>query len=472
MQPYIELRWLHLVLLAWGALLLWRLPVRRGGLWLLGLAGAVRWLTWEPRMHMHGDKGYNTFMTAWGASVDRVYGDAWPNFGSLGTMVHGPSAYSLHVYTAVLSALTVPWLFSAVLRATGDVRAARAAGVLLAVLPIPVTMSGTESPLVFAAMLQAVAVAALLSDRRVDHALGGLSLILLASTRPMQMIMAGAIWLAWAWKRPKSALLWVTAAALGWRALEFIEVVQEYGKPTGDMLDQLPGILSSLHLQVGPGARWGVTDPQFLPAGVLFLGLLGLVFRTRAAAPFLALWFLGAFLYLGQGIRADQIRFHLPQTTWWAALAGLGFAALPAWSGLRGAVAGLVTLSFLTALQPRQRNTPWMVEHRFLLDVVSLPDPGAEVHYFRTVDSGVKIHRWLRVASPATWEPIDAERAAPDPSAWYFIGTHDASTPPPSPGNRPLVAEHRFYGDWLGMPGASPGMQHLRLYGPEREPTP
>lgn len=471
-EPIFQPRPLQWVLGAWLLLLLLCWPRERRAWWVFGAAAVVRLLTWSPRNHMHGDKIWSLLNGTVGLqSTNLQYGEAWPSLAMMAGWLSGWHMDTVHGLAAVLSAVTPVWLYVAVHRATGDARAALGAGLLLAVLPLPVVMAPTETPMVLVGLLQVMAVAGALGEHRRDAWLAALSVGLLAHCRPEQVAIAGMLWLLLLWQRR----WWPAVAAAGlfvWRGAEFVELQRRYGDiPGGSKTELLGQFFSDLSLHVGPGARWGFTDPTLLPVGVLLLALIGAAgpWKQRAgwALPLLAV--AGGAIYWTQNLRPDQVRFHLPGQAWWAALGAVGFARLYSVDRRLGAVAVLLAaLSFNTALTPRNPAWPWTVEYDFLRAQARLVPEGATVRYARGFDQLPHFHQWAGRHLSGDWMPIELVDGTPEPDAWVALLLVPTGTPDPDLSGRPLAAEVRFDAVWDNMAyrPTNDGPTRIAIYGP------
>ena len=422
----------QILLLLWLGAMLAALPRARGAWAATALAFALRWLTFEPRVHMHGDKPYDHLVAGWGLlGTDPIYGEAWRSLLGIAHYTFGTGYDLAHVVAAIASGLTPLWVHTAVARAwPSDPRAADAAALLAAVLPLPLALAPTETVFPLLALAQTVAVAAALGTRRRDDLLAALSIGVLIQCRPLQLPMALVIGAILLFRRRWLALA-AAGALFAWRvdALD-LAIVQHGGVSNvsrGAKLDSLARTLLQPSYHVGPGAHWIVTDPRLTPVGVAVAAALGagvgLRQRMPQVAALLAMGTLGALVHWSQDSHADMLRFHLAEQSWWAALAGIGVASLmtrPRWLAAWAAVA---VLSFLPATGARHPEWAWVAQHRLLRDWVQLPPDGVTVRVHPQQAGGSKAFLgWTWRRSEATWRAQDGPL---EPGEWVFAGLAD-----------------------------------------------
>lgn len=245
---------------------------------------------------------------------------------------------------AVLGALSPAVLFLLVLLLARDPRPALAAAVILAILPAHVRLSASESRFVLAGLL----------------ALGGATLLVLAqrTRRTMPALAAALAWAVAVQVRPEVALLvlaipllvhaaegrwpplWPTLAGLLIFAVlcgEWLWLLAHHRTTSGAASDVSLARMLDLGAAVGlgtgqsPGAVWfdGRFTPGWLPlcAGVGLI-VLGLRRRWTQCLALLALAWLGMATGLAFQHGANNLRLQLLAQPFWAALAGIGLAAV------------------------------------------------------------------------------------------------------------------------------------------------
>lgn len=449
-----HLRPLHPVVVVWLLLLLWRTPRARAPLAVLGVAALARILVFEPRVFMHFDRSYATYALARGnLDPHPVYGDGFASaLGLWWPLLGGPGDHA-HAVDAVFAALTAPWVWLGALRATGDARAAWAAGLGIALLPMPVWMASTETPYVWIGLLHAVLLATARGPRA-DRWLAAVSAGLLAHARPTQIVVAGVAWVALAWgtlrlrsgrSAPEPAEVggvepavdearagsWVDlgplvlgAGLICWRVVELVAALRS-GAAGGDAMSART---LSLWLHpgtwAGPGAHVQALDPWVTPAGVALLAVWGGVRAVRerrgGLALAAALFVVQTALYGHQPLRNDLDRFMLPTAAPLVIFAAYGAVAVVGrWRWLMWAG---VAASWLVAARPLEPWPVWVEQHRFLIAHLHAVPEGRVVRFSDRGDEEGYFFHWINRRADAFWKPAEGP---PQPGELRFVGWAD-----------------------------------------------
>ena len=416
-------RALHVVVLGWFALLVAAAP-RSLRAWGLGLGAlAVRAALSPQRVLLGGDAAFERLLTAQGLEGSNLYyGDGWPALmGLLWKLTGGMADHALAANLA-LSALAVPLLYGCVKALTGDRWAAGAAALMLAILPLPVALSGSELHFVLAGTLQVSALYGAARGDRLGGLLSAVSLGLLVHLRPMQaafvLLPLGLL----AWRRRWEGLA-LGLALVGWRAVALL----------GHLQGETPSVLqqSNLHfIDLLPGAASALVplNPAVTPVALMLLAVAAL----RPGAHARSGWLLGGAALLGTlpylplttDSVLDPMRFQLPAQAWLCGMAAVTLA------GLRGAeqritiiVGATLMLSWWTARAPIGPDWAWTEEHRFLSREAPRVPAGTVVRYDGSQDPELVFHAWINERSPAAWLPL-----SPVPlqaGEWRYVGTAD-----------------------------------------------
>lgn len=413
---------LHLVVIAFSALLAAALPRDRTAIGLGVLALVVRAVASPRWVLLGGDAAYERLVSAGGGlHHDARYGDGWAAIAGLVGRASGASPHAMNI---VASALTVPAL---VMLVRGlNPRAATAAGALLALLPLPIALAGMEDAFVLVGLLQIAALGALSRPWLAAIATG-----LLAHLRPEQAIFCllplGLLAARRAWTPLATGSL--LCLARWWELLGGGEVPRSAGILGLERWFD-PAFLARLAVpeRGAPVVAW---DPFVTPLALAILAIAGVILAPRRvwAIPAAAL-LLSLALYVPKDLpRADPYRFQLPTMALWAALAGIGLTRIRRpWVG----VAALV-LTAIVARDPLGGGWAWQHEHRFLVDRRGEVPEGTVVLYRADGDPHHAFGRWLNAGSPGDWQPLGT--IGPVAGAWLYRGTADriAAIWPPIP---------------------------------------
>ncbi len=416
---------LHLVVLAWWCTLLTALP-RQRLVWAAAGAAVIARALAPTSLLMGGAYPYSRMMHATGLwTPNPMYGGTLDAFMGPLWWLSGGAPGILFAANAVLSVLTVLMLGSSLERA-GEHEAAVGASWSLALLPLAILLSRTESMFVLVAALQACMVAGLLGERRGSQAFGVFSALLLAWLRPYQLPLVAAVACVLLWRRR-----WLLGGLVGGVLLArgaevvWLLLTADVTTATGSgilyrMLD--PSVV------LGSDGTLILSDPWRVPAALGLFALVGLLrVRTLSTRMLLGGLVLAAVPYLHFHRITDLTRFGLPSLTWLAALAGVGLASLP-----RRALPGAAVIWGLTVwwardpLPPR----PWAEEHDAMLEAMEQLGPDDVVWYDAYHDASAFFSLWSNLAGPTRFYALDrtritralAERAPPgDPQPGHLL---------------------------------------------------
>jgi hypothetical protein len=381
----------------------------------VALAALVVRLALAPRGVTNGAlAGYEKLVLARGTVSDPPYGDGW------GALMGGVPGWPDGVFWANLGfASASAGLLAAFVARVGGPAAGLAAGLFLALLPVHVGVSMSETMHVSVLAFELVAVLAAHAWGRSGVVRDGLIAALatgVAVHLRMDALAFAPVPLLWAalgaWGSPpeagRRAAGWrrlvsvgaptaVLAGLVGWRVAtlggggdilrmpEAGVLLPRFGEPGAAHSFQL-----FLHAGLTPGVLWG-----FAAVGAAHLWRQG----RRAELLALAAWIGLTTLPVSAKVMplVDAVRLQLTGQAPWLALAGLGVAALPRWLG------PLALLAFLPYFPLR----PWVQteEWAFLRSVVPTLPEGTTVRYDprpQRVGSFVAV---VERMGPATWSP-------------------------------------------------------------------
>jgi hypothetical protein len=318
---------------------------RREGIAIVGaaiLAFVLRMTLVEPIVFHENGHGYRYIGMAIDPASDlHVYGSGWQAFFNLIYSFAPPLVSEALVANAILGALTCLFAGLHGSRTFGrGIGAATAA--VLAVLPIHVRMSSTESTFVLAMFLAVLALWAMREMREhpsVDLALiAGIAAAACGQMRPL-LVALPAFLLVYLFvcapqarrfaRTPAAWITVATTAALLAGHVRWLYRLHLAGGPShyGSLVTIAPDrVLSSL-------AETALFfDPGATPFHVLLLALIGTLIglrRTpRATAPLALLWIALVWIYAARSeYRSEAVRFATPATVVLALLAGPGLAA-------------------------------------------------------------------------------------------------------------------------------------------------
>lgn len=430
---------LHLVVVTFLGLLAWRFPRDRTALG-LGLVALLLRLLLSPRwVLLGGDAAYERLGAARGMDgYDARYGDAWAAIAGLPAHLLGDPPELVHGLNLIASALTVPLLVGLVRGLGGSRLAATVAGLLLATLPLAVSLAAMEDAFVLVGLLQVAALLGGIARGAAGTWLCAAATVLLANLRPEQapfcllpllLLMRGRAW----------GPLAVAGLACLWRWAEIAVGMSGHVAETTQVIGYAryvqPEFLRDLLLP-RRHATIVAFDPFATPLGITGLALVGLVAGWRArvggassgpSRPSLGILVAAIVIPLAVYLPkdkpyADPLRFQLSTVTFWCALAGLG--AERVWrrgrvaTGLAGVAIGVTVW---VARAPLDGGWAWQHEYRFLLGH-PVPDD-TRVAYRADQDPHQAFDRWLDEVSAGDWRPLDA--TPPSPGTWLYRGTAD-----------------------------------------------
>ncbi|MCB9664346.1 MAG: hypothetical protein H6732_09545 [Alphaproteobacteria bacterium] len=405
------LRPLHLLVLAWAATLAWALRAQP-------LAWAMGALALAVRMGLHGPllllgRGHGVAKRVDGTGLDpnpSVYGDALAAMDGPWWWLSG-GAPTAQAWTHLgYSALTVAAL-TAWLRQEGRLTAATA-GLLAALMPLPVALAGTETEFVAVTLLQVTAVLGITRAGWAGAILGVASVGLLAHLRPVQALVAAALVLLAAMRgRGLLALAGGALVAARWAG------PQGTGPDAALPWDQLHGTWSEL---LGVGGALLPLDPTRTPVVLTLLAFLALPLAPRRAVTWIAsaAVVVGTAPYAWMRLPTDVLRTQLPAQTWLCALAALALVRVR----LAGPVLGIPLLlaSAWPARQPAWPRTAWQVEETHLQRVLPTLGPADVVRFDPTWDQLGELETWLNATGHGVWVPDD--RRAPVAGELRWLG--------------------------------------------------
>jgi hypothetical protein len=424
-------RWMHPFAALWAALLVVALP-RQGAPWLLAFFGfGVRVAFTPERILMSGDQPYMSYLTATGLDLGAaspsptwtaLLGPLWLMSGRPLDLPHGANlAFSL---------LSIVALWELVHRWYGP-RAAHASALLLAVLPLHVAVSRSESFFTLAALLQVSA--ALGAERRgyVGPLLALCSVVLLAHLHPSQVVVAAALtaWLGWrTGSVAATAGAAIGAALAGGRLIGWLRT-----DPTALAAMDLPRLEVWEHpaALTGPGGTLSLSNPLVTPLAVTALALLAAISMPRGQRRFLGLAAACAALatlpYLHLPLPTDIARFQVPAQVWIAAMAGAGWSLLDR-RAVRLWIAALLISWGASRAPLGGRRWTWTAEHEALTRALPFVPPLDEVRY-RPAAAGSRWQQaWLQLHQRGVWRAIVDEPLLPGQLRW--LGRADAGLPP------------------------------------------
>lgn len=415
---------------------------RRWAPWgIAGLALAVRLALASPGALMGRAYPYQHFMGYVGKiKAIPLYGQGW--FATMDWLrpVFGDDPGGLNRANLACSVLTVLWLWDVVRRLTRDTRSANLAALLLACLPLAVSLSRLEVHFVLCALLEITAVVGVVRGDRLGAVLTVASAVVLAHARPFEILFATAAALVLAWRWRVAGL--IAIAGIGVR-------VAEIGVPNGH--DGFPNAApdawapSTLARQIfGPDSSVALFNAHVHPVWLFPAALLGgaLAWRRgerRAVAVLLAGALLTTVPYAHMFFPTDVLRFQLPAATWWCALAGL----VAPWLAQRGLLTRAVALGswgvgLWMAASPLQ-GLVTVSEFRFLSTTIPQLPSGATLRYDPVWDENGLFAAWAERVAPIRAVPLDT-LSPPAPGEWIYEGVAQRVTDRPPGRPVPLTA--------------------------------
>ncbi len=379
---------------------------RLTGAWLVAsLALALRVLLTEPRILMGVDYAYQRLLAASGNLDHHVsYGWGWPALQSLPWRALGGGTWLAHHLNLGWSVLTVAWLYEAVRRITGDEARARDAGLMLAVLSVPIALAWTEGHFVAVAALQAAAVATALGEGRRPW-FAAIAIGLLPHVRPLQLLVVPALLGLLAWRRQRGPLALACGLVL-WRVAELAPALWGSDDPLASARTEALQPQLIWDNLLGAGSPTLVLDPWTTPFWLLPLAVVALWRAPMDRAVRAALgWMLlvTVLTALHQDRLTDRVRFQLPALTWWCALAAM---ALPA-RAVRHPAAWVVALTGLwVARSPLHPPSAWTVEHRRLVEMAPELATAERVWFDDVWDRNGHLQTWASAVTGSSWHGI------------------------------------------------------------------
>jgi hypothetical protein len=374
----------------------------------VGLTALVARLLLSPWGVVNGNlAGYEKLVLARGTLPTPPYGEGW---GALMGWVPGwpQSVFGVDLLLACLA----PPLLAALVRRSAGARAGLAAGLFLALLPVHIGVSASETMHVSVTTLELLAVLA--ADRFaragtvLDACLAALATGLAIHIRPdvLPFVLVPLGWVA-VRRAPGVSLLRGTLAGGALLAGLVVWRLRTMGTVPGSSgLLQLPGLdvlLPRIGAPVAAASFQLFWHAGFTPAMLGGLALLGLAVLVRARrwrelAAWTA-WAALATLPLSAKVwpLVDAIRLQLPGQAPWLALAAIGAAALPPWT---------LPLALL-AILPSLRFPPWVQtqEWGFLRSAVPELPPGSTVRYDDRPQRAASFAAVMEALGPARWSP-------------------------------------------------------------------
>ena len=284
---------------------------------------------------------------------------------------------AVHELNLALSVLAIPLIVGVVER-LANARAALVAGLMLALLPLPVALSRTEIHFVLVATLQLAAVLGALREDRLGDALCFTSAALLVNLRPLQ-----ALFLL----LPLACLLfsrrwWPVAAISAVMGLRAMSLPVSEGAPIDWHLYLSLDFWRRLLLPIGEAPALDLAlEPTVTPVLVPALAAVGVMTALRdrrwrqVLVPAFALALaLGPYLPKTTPF-ADPLRFQLPAQSWWVILAALGLSRVLRWQTTSklgtGSMlgVGLLGVASLWWARDPQGRWAWQEEYRLLVEL-------------------------------------------------------------------------------------------------------
>lgn len=441
-----QLRPLQVAWLAWFACVVGLWPRDRWivGVTLMGLG--IRGYLAQPTSPLPDGKGWWLMNLATGnygrARWDQdVYGDAWESAGSLVALGLGGSPESGVWLAWAMSSIAVAWVMVVAGQLGLPRWASVLAGVLFAVMPLPVALSQSVTRFVLAPTLVMTALAGWFSmaqeprERRWAWLLlGALSAGLLAHTRPFLIFLAAWLLAALMWRalREMDGLgRWVGGAIgfglIGWRVVSLAVMTSTEGPAHGAKT-------SLVGLWWGNPSGWldgvVVANPDATPILWTLLAVLGLLAPSLPGRWVLAgawFWSMAPWFHFGYGFDLERMQMTaypfvpLLAVVAWAKVVG----GLHPRVGARGArvvslVVGVgVVISLIQARQPR--GSPiwsWIPEEALLREGLPSCEPSLPV-VIGPVEAINPLGEWLALRgwTPRRW---DGEEVAE--GACRFVG--------------------------------------------------
>lgn len=324
---------------------------------------------------------------------------------------------------AALTAIPVGWV---VRRLSGDARAGWLAGIAMALTPLHIRFSMTDTPFIGEIFFGTSALALILHwirhPRWIHAAMAGLALALAVQMRPL-----GVLWLL-----PALFLLLALAREVPWRSRTLwgasMLVIGLLSTHVAELLDAFHTIESYITPnpeQTGSWLLWPVWfDPAYTPISLLVATVAALLPGPMAARH--RAWILGCgILFSGVVNAMSPDGHHLANARY--ALRGLPFAAMLAGVGLshvaerlpmraNWAAAILLLGGLLPAMEIAERRTTLDHEYAFFVDALeSVPDHCTIVSLIDSEDRSLiprthlgitrgLSHTWMHFESPGITE--------------------------------------------------------------------
>lgn len=409
---------LTLLALCWWAIAIIAAPRDRTAWVVVALALVVRWMLTVPELLLHGDYPYLKLLVA--MDLDEppdIHGlGSWAFYRPFSRVL---GADTVHAVNLLMSSLLPLWVHGILDRLKQPREVALTGAVVVALMPVCVAMSQTETLFVLVATLQAAALFGALDFRTRGAWLAAVSVGLLVNMRPLQFLWA-LLPVALLLNRRAWGPLALFGLFAGSRALELVPLVAD-GSGSSGQFGRLLDAFSRPGHNIGRGSGWLITDLTSTPLVVgslvlVAMAVLAASWRDRRLAGLrwpLIVAFVALVLSAVPGgkfwLRDDQLRFLLPAQTWWAIIAVLGLRGLWVLSSSKLLISAVVvtwcatTWAARSPLEPRQA---WMLEHRFLQqEVAPRIAPDDVVRFHSASDRHGRYRRWLNAALPGTWIP-------------------------------------------------------------------
>ena len=415
---------LSLVVFSWLVAALVALPRTREAIGAFIMALGVRVALSRTSLLLGGDAAYERLLSARGRfDPDLYYGEAWAAVMGPLSAAFGDPPGLVHGMNVFFSALAVPLLVALMAR-LGATRAERyAAGVLLALSPLAVSLAGSEVHFVLVATLQISAVLGAVRNDRLGELLAACSIGLLVHLRPLQGVFV-LLPLILLLKDRRWLGLGLGLALVGWRAQQLLSLPGGTGEGVIDFGRYLE--LGFLLRMVAPGPEavdlalnWEVTPfaIPLLAAGGLWATLRR--DRWQAALVPSCAGLLALLPYAPKELPwSDPLRFQLPVQTWWIALAGFGLGLAWTWAPrYLGPVLVVVGVSIVVAGSPHPQWA-WESEYVFLRRESSHLDEGTRIFMNPEQDPHGHMRRFLTLTRPPEFLA-----GRPEPGDLVYKGT-------------------------------------------------
>ncbi len=389
------------------------------------LALVVRVLVAPPHVLMSWGYPYQVYLTYMGLlDPSPLYGSGWAAWMSLPRSIVGASPDRVNQLHVVLSALVPALLWATIERATADRTAARFGALVSTLLPLPIAVGATETPLILCAALLATALLGLVRADRVGLTLATSSAALLSHVRTDQggvvLLLVAALLVARAWG--------LAAAAAVVAALRVAELMASSAIPLP--VHELNGIPTVLEYAYGRGSSTTFLDPWVTPFWLVPLALTGLwaAWRTpglRALGAICALTLIaGTLPYVGLHRVTDLARFHLPPQVPACLLAALAWPVIDkgGWASRAALAPGLVAGLWI-ARQPLGGALVHDVEDARLRAILPTLPTDATVRYDASRDQHGALRTYVAHRFGVTMTPwSDQAPLAPGELVWRGVG--------------------------------------------------